>query len=247
MSVKSAEQIAREMSSKFLFNEEELTPEERAACEASMAKEEEERLAQEKEERRIRSVTLTSFPARYCSEWDRPTDAKWVGNFKKISESAIKQSEKKKRGSQWAEKVLSGGIIALVGGRGTGKTRMAAEVCREYVPHSPKYMTAMELFLRIRSTYGGASKETEMSVIKDVSDCPLLVLDEIQERGNTEWEDRLLTHIIDQRYGNDKPTILIANLTKKELAGSLGASIVSRLQETGGIIELTGPSHRTKK
>jgi DNA replication protein DnaC len=77
-----------------------------------------------------------------------------------------------------------------------------------------------------------------------MAECPLLVLDEIQERGNTSWEDRIITHILDRRYGDLMPTVIIANLTKETLADCLGESIVSRMQETGGVMEITGKSHR---
>ena len=74
----------------------------------------------------------------------------------------------------------------------------------------------------------------------------MLILDEVQERGNTAWEDRILTHILDRRYGAMVPTIIIANLTESALVECLGDSIISRLTETGGVIEIDGPSHRLK-
>jgi DNA replication protein DnaC len=122
---------------------------------------------------------------------------------------------------------------------------LAAECVRDVCPQLAHYTTAMGLFLRIRATYGKGAGETEAEVIREISKIPLLVIDEIQERGGTAWEDRLLTHIIDKRYGAERATILIANLTEAGLADSIGDSITSRLFETGGIIELTGPSFRT--
>jgi DNA replication protein DnaC len=56
----------------------------------------------------------------------------------------------------------------------------------------------------------------------------------------------MLTHIIDGRYGNERPTILISNLTAGELTASLGDSITDRMRQGGGIIEITGASHRVK-
>lgn len=172
----------------------------------------------------------TGVPTRYTRSWSQPEASEW-----------------QERHAQIVSDLEKGGLVAMIGGRGTGKTRHAAEAIRDIAPNKSHYITAMGIFLRIRSSYDSRSKETEQDVVKELSKCRLLVIDEIQERGNTEWEDRLLTHIIDQRYSNMRPTILIANLTKKELAASLGPSIVSRLNETGSVIELTGPSHRTKK
>ena len=55
----------------------------------------------------------------------------------------------------------------------------------------------------------------------------------------------MLTHLLDARYGAIRPTIVIANLTREALPACLGDSITSRLTETGGVLEITGPSFRT--
>lgn len=172
----------------------------------------------------------TEVPKRYRAEWPRPTDPGWIGNFRRIM-NRIGQD---------------GGIVALIGPRGTGKTRLAAEAMRNFSPDQGAYTTAMGLFLRIRASFGKKSGEAESDIVSEMVSTPLLVLDEIQERGNTPWEDRLLTHILDKRYGAMTPTIVIANLTEAGLVDCLGDSIISRLQETGGVIEIAGPSHRTQ-
>ena len=66
----------------------------------------------------------------------------------------------------------------------------------------------------------------------------------MQERGETAFENRLLTHLIDARYGAMRPTIIIANLTAKELGETLGPSIVDRVFEDGKRIDFTWDSYR---
>lgn len=170
----------------------------------------------------------TEVPKRYRGEWDRPQlDPVWMEHFGKAM-----------------QKCEDGGIVALIGPRGTGKTRLASEAMRNLAPEKGCYTTAMGLFLRIRASFGKSSKESEDDIVREMSTNPLLILDEVQERGNTAWEDRLLTHILDKRYGAMAPTIVIANLTEAALVECLGDSIISRLTETGGILEINGPSHR---
>lgn len=170
----------------------------------------------------------TNVPKRYRAEWQRPQlDPVWMGHFAKIM-----------------QKCEDGGIVALIGPRGTGKTRFAAEAMRNYSPDRGAYTTAMGLFLRIRASFGKASKESEDDIVSEMAKTQLLILDEVQERGNSAWEDRILTHILDRRYGAMAPTIVIANLTEAALVDCLGDSIISRLTETGGILEIDGPSHR---
>jgi SpoVK/Ycf46/Vps4 family AAA+-type ATPase len=140
------------------------------------------------------------------------------------------------------ERVRMNGIVVLYGKRGGGKTRMAAELA--FMVGSSQYRTAMRFFLEVRSTFRKGSERSEMEVIDELAKADLLILDEIQERGETAFEDRLLTHVIDARYSAMKPTILIANLAKSDLAESLGKSIVDRARENGKSIEFNWPSYR---
>lgn len=171
----------------------------------------------------------TGIPKRYRANWEHPSDEEWQGNFQVSLKTA-----------------KAGGIIALIGIRGGGKTRLAAEVVRKVSKDKADYVTAMDLFLRIRESFGKKSTESEREIVKDYAKAPILIIDELQERGGSEWEDRILTHIIDKRYGAMLPTIIIANLTEPALMQCLGESITSRLHETGGIIEISKISHRIK-
>ena len=119
---------------------------------------------------------------------------------------------------------------------------MAAELA--VIAGNSRYRTAMRFFLEVRATFRKCSERSEIEVIDELTGSSLLILDEIQERGETPFEDRLLTHVIDARYAAMKPTILIANLTKAELSASLGESIVSRAQENGKSIEFNWESYR---
>lgn len=154
-------------------------------------------------------------------------------------------------------KISTGFLIALSGPRGTGKTQLAAEVIRHGVRHSPRsghsglayepqYVRAMDIFLAVRATYRKGARHSERDVLSDYIRPALLVIDEVQERGDTEWENRLLTYVIDHRYGKQLDTLLIANLQPEALAGSCGPSIVDRMRETGGVIECNWPSFRTQ-
>lgn len=142
------------------------------------------------------------------------------------------------------ERVKMNGILVLYGKRGNGKTRMAAELAA--MVGQSRYRTAMRFFLEVRATFKKNSEKSEIEIIDDLVGASVLILDEIQERGETDFEDRLLTHVIDARYAAMRPTILIANLTKQELAESLGASIVDRARENGKSIEFNWESFRAR-
>lgn len=102
----------------------------------------------------------------------------------------------------------------------------------------------MEFFLDIKASFRADSKVTEKQVIADYVRPKLLIIDETQERGETRWEDGLLTHMIDRRYREEKDTLLISNQTREAFTESIGPSIASRIIETGGIVLCNWPSFR---
>ncbi len=149
------------------------------------------------------------------------------------------------QGEEWnrclahvSKKLGSGFILALVGGRGTGKTQMAVELIEQSVGalRYARYALAMDFFIKIKATYRKDSNDDEGDILSQFCGPKLLVVDEIQERAESQWEDRLMTHLINRRYNDVKDTLLISNLNKEEFISSVGSSIASRLNETGGII-----------
>lgn len=139
----------------------------------------------------------------------------------------------------------AGFLLALLGDRGTGKTQMAVVVMMVgfKAQRTGLYVSAMDVFLDVRATYSNPDA-SERDALGRFLGPDMLVIDEIQQRGETDFEDRILAYLIDQRYGAMKDTIVIANLTPDALKDSLDPSIVDRLRETGGIIECTWPSFR---
>jgi DNA replication protein DnaC len=177
------------------------------------------------------------------------------------------------RGEEWLEAletarpiIATGGIIAMVGNRGPGKTQMAAEIARGgdwkgdkathtrgenvLITHRTKtalYMRAMDVFLELRHASKNHVKSSEKEVLERLAAVGLLVIDEFQERSESEWENRIVKNLIDKRYANSRPTIIIANLTRKELFATLGESVIDRATENGKSIEFNWPSFRGGK
>ena len=139
----------------------------------------------------------------------------------------------------------------MYGAHGTGKTRMAWEIARKCTPQDAHfavggigwnasrkdrpaiYTTAVGLFLEIRDTFRADSESSEMQVVKKYTDAGLLVIDEVQERGETDFENKKLTTIIDARYAYERPTILITNYSREKLAATLSPAVLDRIRENG--------------
>lgn len=151
-----------------------------------------------------------------------------------------------------ARKIVNeGGMLALLGDRGTGKTQLAVElvraVCRETPldesvlgwakpPSLAVYARAREIGMKFRECYDKDSPLTELSVVNLFVRPRLLVIDECQERPDKDHEIRTLSMILDKRYASMLPTVLIANCDDKALAGLFGPSVSDRIREGGGYI-----------
>jgi len=153
----------------------------------------------------------------------------------------------------WADKrevawgiVSSGGIVALIGARGNGKTQIGVDLIRRSSLEGNRaaYLKAMDFFMDIRSTFARDAVKTEERVIEEFSTPRLLVIDNLDRRGSSEWEDRLLTHLIDKRYDRTVGTILIANLSEADFAAHIGADIADRIRDGGGLIVADWPGFR---
>lgn len=148
------------------------------------------------------------------------------------------------------ELVNRGGTVALLGDRGTGKTQMAYAVCLQWADSNGvrpgdayAYFRADDLFDTIKSWFG-LDADSRAHNLRNLYDVPVLVIDEVQDRLATQYEDLSLTRIVDKRYGNKLPTVMIANLDPEGFVRHAGVSIVSRLNETGAMVHCNWPSFR---
>ena len=179
----------------------------------------------------------------------------------KHKESAKQIYERADRNSMWfatldyiTKKVCNkGSIFILTGKRGVGKTQIAACLARLVClgQRTAHYTRAADMYLCVKSTFDGDGSELGLmhkwTVVPTGSNngSQLLIIDEMHDRSGSEWEGRILNQIVDRRYGNCLDTLLITNETRPNIAKTVGPSIVSRADETGGIIECLWDSYRS--
>ena len=96
----------------------------------------------------------------------------------------------------------------------------------------------------IRAAYRDKST-TLLEQIKKYISLDLLVIDEIGVQHGTDDERVLLYQVIDGRYNNIKPTIIISNSKNPVDDGYLDLRTIDRLKEGGGFsITFSGESYR---
>jgi hypothetical protein len=139
-----------------------------------------------------------------------------------------------------------GSTWALCGLRGNGKTQLAVQAMIETTDQgrTALYTSAVRFFAEIKATYRRDAKDTELDVVERHRKPGLLVIDEVGKRGESVWEGNLLFELFNNRYADRSDTIVIANLSPQDLAENLGASLTSRLNETGGVIHCDWPGRR---
>lgn len=144
-------------------------------------------------------------------------------------------------------KLYDGSTFVLIGDRGNGKTQLACSVVGYVTTKLKKsglYCKAQEIFLEIRAGMKGQDNKSEISAIEKFIKPYILVIDAFEVRGDTDFENRMIDHIIDKRYDSLSITIIISNDKKETIEKSLGTSIVDRISEDGAFFELVGFNFR---
>ena len=160
-------------------------------------------------------------------------------HFEQYSEETIQKLR------QFVENVRNrkGGFLIINGMVGTGKTSAAAAVMNELLMGTYLDMPELELKLNTADRYN--SDENREQFLHKLSRCELLVLDEIgrfPERRQT--EQPVLFYLLNRRFQNKRPTIVITNMSAKELADFLGQALIDRIRSNRIRIELNGKSLR---
>jgi DNA replication protein DnaC len=142
---------------------------------------------------------------------------------------------------RWAALVLSGEA-------GTGKTLLACEIAEALMNRllrSVRYTTAAGMIGEIRASYGQEGK-TEDGEIERFAQFDLLIVDEVDAMRGTANDQMLLTEIINRRYSNERPVLVITNQKRDNLAQFVGDRIDDRLHENGFVCNFNWPSFRRK-
>ena len=129
----------------------------------------------------------------------------------------------------------------LYGQFGTGKTHLGCSIIREC---GGLYTTSFKLLIEYETCTDFKAKETKIQMLEKYSKEPVLVIDEIGRGIKENTEREILSYIINQRYENELPTVLITNMDKAKLCNFLGKAIFDRFKECCVSVEFTGESKR---
>lgn len=139
--------------------------------------------------------------------------------------------------THFAEQCACGRSLVFVGNPGTGKTMLASAIVGQVVRmgHSARYICASRLARELRDVFRKKAV-SEQEMLDAYIQPDLFVLDEIGMQYGTDTERLALWDILNGRYENELPSILISNLTPDEMGVYISERIFDRLRENGGVV-----------
>ena len=137
--------------------------------------------------------------------------------------------------------------LIMVGGVGTGKTHLANSVVIALTDkgHDCGRVNMIDMIRRLKSTWSKDSEETEEEVLDIFINAELLIIDEVGVQFNSDTEKMFIFDIINGRYDECLPTVIISNLDIAGVKDVMGERCIDRLREDGGkVVAFNWESHR---
>lgn len=164
-------------------------------------------------------------------------------------ETTTKEQRRALSDSRWFIKhfEFATGMI-FIGSTGTGKNHLACGIIQEIVRTDKTAIltTTMKMIRAIKDSWTDRDIK-EGDVIALYTQPDLLVIDEIGVQFGSDTEKLYISEIINDRYEAMKPTILLGNVSKKELIKEMGDRAIDRFRENGKMVIFDWQSHRAKK
>ncbi|HAT3951874.1 TPA: ATP-binding protein [Kluyvera ascorbata] len=138
--------------------------------------------------------------------------------------------------NNWPKHLAAGTSMVMVGSCGTGKNHLAVGLAKKIIrDHLATVLITdvMRITRMVKSTWRNDASRTEADVLDHYTSLDLLIIDEVGVQFGSPSELAILQEVINSRYESMLPTILISNLTLKQLKDSVSERIVDRVTEGG--------------
>lgn len=134
--------------------------------------------------------------------------------------------------------------VLLLGGVGTGKTHLACSIANEIADrgYNSIFRSVSALIRSIRDCWGRSGEEAKL--IELYKNIDLLIIDEVGVQAGSDNERNILFDIINGRYEEMKPTIMISNLKIEDFTKAVGQRIASRIQHEGLLLPFAWRDYR---
>lgn len=119
--------------------------------------------------------------------------------------------------------------IVLIGDTGVGKSHLAYSALKALSDHTKKmglFINVVDLLAKIKEDFS-----LEAEYIRRISEAEWLVLDDLGTEKVTEWSNGILYSILNKRT----KTIITTNLSPRDIAGTYGKRVYSRIFKKTGL------------
>jgi DNA replication protein DnaC len=193
----------------------------------------------EAERRHARQLHSSRIPARFIG---RSFDT-----FKAETDAQRQaQSIARDFAEQFPDNLRRGQGLIFSGLPGTGKSHLAAAILQTMLHRDVCYVTCMDMIREVRDTWRKSSDRSELQVLDIFGGLDLLVIDEIGVQYGTEGEQTIIFDVLDRRYRDVLPTILLTNQDKAGLKQFIGERTFDRLTESCKWVAFDWGSYRSQ-
>jgi DNA replication protein DnaC len=111
------------------------------------------------------------------------------------------------------------GWLVLTGPSGCGKTHLAVAIANQCIEKNRPvfYITTPDLLDHLRSSFNPNSEMPYDEFFEQVRNTPVLILDDLGAQSGTPWAKEKLEQLINHRYSNQLPTVVVSILPVDEL------------------------------
>jgi DNA replication protein DnaC len=115
---------------------------------------------------------------------------------------------------------------------GTGKNHLAAAIGNDLIMRGKSVLivTVADLMSNMKGTFTQGNQLTEESLLSDLSQVDLLVIDEIGMQSESRYEKVIINQIVDRRSSSKRPTGMLTNLKHEKMVALLGERVMDRMR-----------------
>lgn len=145
------------------------------------------------------------------------------------------------------EMMKQGRGLIFTGPKGTGKTRLVCALANNAMHQlvSVRYTTMADMLADIKRAYDTAGMTEASQINRLVTAYDILILDEVDINRGSDNDLQLIFQVVNGRYNEVKPTIVVSNQTPDTLGSFIGERAADRLRDAAMVVVCDWPSYRS--
>jgi DNA replication protein DnaC len=169
--------------------------------------------------------------------WDHKRASEKMFNIAKRYADSFKEMKDKNIG------------LLIYGEPGNGKTYMTHSIANELLNKGiPVVCVHIDALLnRIKQTFSSYGKEGEATILNALNNAELLIIDDLGTEQDTDWSNKTIYNIIDNRYRSGLPLIITTNINLKDIEDKYHKRTYDRILEMCIPVKNEGKSLRLEK